>query len=119
MRVRACVSRVRAAKRAQVCVQRTVRAASRAEDLLSLQTPEDKRRRTVSDVLGEVNSPLTGLGLRSPALVQGTTRREARRGAADKEQMQSDGGWRGSRQRVTAPGLPLMVRVIIMTVQDS
>ena len=53
VRVRACVSRVRAAKRAQVCVQRTVRAASRAEDLLSLQTPEDKRRRTVFDVLGE------------------------------------------------------------------
>ena len=33
--------------------QRTARAASRAEDLLSLQTPEDKRRRTVFDVLGE------------------------------------------------------------------
>lgn len=40
-------------------------------------------------------------------------------GAADK-QMQSDGrwasgGWRAARD----PGLPLMVRVIIMTVQDS
>ena len=33
--------------------QRRARAASRAEDFLSLQTLEDKRRRNVSDVLGE------------------------------------------------------------------